>query len=56
MAVDVRERAEPAELHVIQEVGMVERLGDAREAHRTERGWIREAHAFRISHEAWVAT
>ena len=31
MAVDVRERTKPVELHLAQEVGTVERLGDAKE-------------------------
>ena len=39
----MRQRAEPVELHFIQEVGMVERFRNAQEAHRAQRGGIREA-------------
>ena len=48
MAGDMRQRAEAVELHLVQEIGMIERLRDPEQAHRAQRERIREPHVFRI--------
>jgi hypothetical protein len=48
VAVHVRERAEAVELHLIQEVGVIERLRNAEQAHGAQRDGIRGRKAVRI--------
>ena len=50
MAVDVRERAEPVELHLKVKIGVIERLRQAEQAHRAKRRWMKESQGFRIAY------
>jgi hypothetical protein len=44
----VRQRAEAVELHLVQSIGVIERLRDTEQAHGAQRGRIRETQAVRI--------